>query len=173
LVVIFILGVLSAGILSSLVTGEFSNSVSSARIDLQSKMRRAMEMIVKDVRQTNLIQINTNTPSVDYIKFKKVTGIDDDTGSYTLSEDYIEYKYDSDLKTLTRNIVSDSGAVLASLVFDNITEEPFYTETGVPLVAGGILTSKKLIIVLSGQSRVRGALTLNLSLTEEVRIRNA
>lgn len=168
----FILIVVFAALFSVLNVGEFSNTVSSAKADLQAKVRTAMDSILKDVRQTSIIQINSNDPSPTHIKFKKVTGIDNTTGSYSLSDNYIEYTYDADLLSLVRNEVNAGGTVLKSQTFNDITEAPFYSSTGVPLVAGGILSSKKLVLVVAGKNNIRGGLNLSFSLTEEVKVRN-
>lgn len=176
LFVLSILGIVISALFFSLTRGEFSSAVSSAKADLQAKVRSIMEWVTKDVRETNLVQIDTNNPTVDHIKFRKVTGIDD-TGSYTFADHYIEYNYDNTPAQLTRNKIDvTSGAILQSLVFDNITQSPFYVAVGVPLEqspsAGNILFYKKLLIVIAGQSQVKNSLTLNFSLTEEVKVRN-
>ncbi len=171
LVTTFLLLTVISTLFLTLTKGELFNDITSQKVDLQAKVRRILDWVVKDVRQTNLIQINTNSPSADYIKFKPVTGING-TGDYTLSTNYIEYSYDAASDTLTRNEVDDGGTVLNSWFFDNITQSPFYSDAGVPLAAGAILTSKKLVIVISGQDQVRGSLPLTVSLTAEVKIRN-
>jgi len=168
----FILIVVFTALFITLTTGEFSNAVSSAKADLQANVRTAMNSALKDVRQTSLIQINSNAPTPTHIKFKKITGIDNATGNYSLSDNYIEYTYDPASLSLSRDEVDAGGAVLKSQVFNDITEDPFYSDTGVPLAAGGILSSKKLVVVISGQGHVRGNLDLSFSLTEEVKIRN-
>lgn len=176
LFVVSILGIIISALFFTLTRGEFSSAVSSAKADLQAKVRSIMEWVTKDVRETNLVQIDTNNPSVNHIKFRKVTGMDD-TGSYTFADHYIEYNYDSALSQLTRNKIDvTSGTILQSSVFDNITQSPFKVAVGVPLEqspsAGNILFYKKLLIVIAGQSQVKNSLTLNFSLTEEVKIRN-
>jgi len=172
----FILSIILGALFFSLTAGESAGSLGLAKADLQAKVRLIMDWIVKDVRQASLIQINTNFPSGDHIKFKKVTGIDDLTGSYTFSPDYTEYSYDSVSGNLTRSEVDNSGSVLRSLVFDNITQSPFYTADGVSLTQspnpGNILEAKKLIIVIAAQSQVRNSRILNFSITEEAKIRN-
>jgi hypothetical protein len=172
LVVSFLMVVVFMALFLSLSTGEFSFSVSIAKADLQAKVRRVMDWIVKDVRQTNLIQINNNDPSINHIRFKKVTGIDNSIGNYTLSSDYVDYDYDSMSGNLTRSEINEVGTTLKSWIFSNITQSPFYTAQGVPLAPGGILTNKKLIIVISAQNQARGSLILDQTLTEEVKIRN-
>lgn len=175
LVAAFILIIVIGALHLTLTTGEFSNSLNSAKTDLQAEVRQVLDWIVKDVRQTCLIQINTNSPSENHIKFKQVTGIDNATGNYTLSPNYIEYSYNSVSQQLTRSEVDGTGSILRSWVFNNITQSPFYTAAGVPLAAGDILTSKKLVIVIPARNPVllRGSsLTLNFSLTGEARIRN-
>lgn len=172
LVSAFVLLIIITALFLSLTTGEFSHSLSSAKVDLQAKVRRAMDWMVKDVRQTNLIEINTNNPSGNHIKFKQVRGINNATGSYALSSNYIEYSYDNITDGLTRNEVNASGSILRSWVFSNISEASFYTAPGVLLAPGDVLASKKLIITVSGTTQVRNSLNLNYSLTEEVKIRN-
>lgn len=173
LIVALLLTIIVFALLTTLNTGEVSNSVSTAKADLQAKVRQAMDWIIKDVRQTNLIQINTNNPLGNHIKFKQVTGIDG-AGNYALSANYIEYTYNSASQQLTRNEVDDFGVPVpgSSRVFSNITQSPFYSEAGVALAPGAILVSKKLIVVISGENQVNINLTLNFSLTEEVKIRN-
>lgn len=166
------MGAILAALFYSLTSSEFLSVVSSAKTDLQAEVRQAIDWIAKDVRQTNLIQINTNNPSGSHIKFKKVTGIDNSTGNYALSDNYIEYDYDAVSGDLVRNEVDDGGTILQSWVFHNITQAPFYSSQGVVLAPGDILNSKKLVVVIAGQGQVRSSLTLNFSLTGEVKIRN-
>lgn len=172
----FILSAIIGALFLSLTAGDSSTTLGLAKADLQAKVRLIMEWIVKDVRQTNLAEIDTHNPSGDYIKFRKVTGIDNITGSYTLSPDYTEYNYTSVSGELRRNEVDDTGSILRSLVFSNITQSPFYTEIGVALTEspnpGNILSAKKLVIIIAAQGQVRSGLVLNFSLTEEVKIRN-
>ncbi len=175
LIVGFILSIVTGALFFSLTAGGSASSLGLAKADLQAKVRLAMDWIVKDVRQASLIQINTNSPSGDHIKFKKVTGIDG-AGNYAFSTDYTEYSYDSVSGNLTRSEVDNGGSVLRSLTFNNIIQSPFYTTAGVALTQspnpGNILEAKKLIIVISAQSQVRNSRTLNFSLTEEAKIRN-
>ena len=171
----FIFAVVMAALFLSLTTGEFSNSVSSAKADLQAKVRFIMEMIVRDVRQTNLNEINLNGPSADHIKFRQVTGIDSGgTSEYSLSANYIEYTYDINTRQLTRSIVNGAGAILRSQVFADITNTHFYSNVGQDLAANTIIDPNnggKLIITVAAQSQAN-RLTLNWTLTEEVKIRN-
>ncbi len=172
IVTVFLLTLIMTSLFFALTRSEFSNSIVSAKADLQVKVRTVIDWIVKDTRQSNLIQINTNSPTQDHIKFKQVTGINNVTGEYTFSSTYIEYDYDSGTDVLTRNeIDADGTTVLRSWDFDNIMESPFYSDVATPLAANAILSSKKLVIVIAGQCQVRGT-TLDLSVTEEVKIRN-
>jgi prepilin-type N-terminal cleavage/methylation domain-containing protein len=167
-----ILSVVLACLFTTLNIGQLSFSMNSAKVELQSYVRLVMDRLVKDVRDTNLLEINNNSPSVDHIKFRKVSGIDNGSGSYTLSANYIEYTYDGNSGVLTRNIIDGSNNILQSLTYNDITQSPFYIASGNPLVANGILTSKSLFIVISAQKQTRGSNVLNFSLTEEVKIRN-
>lgn len=170
--VAFILTVLFAGIFVTLTTGELSNQISAAKADLQANVRTAMNSLTKDLRQTSAIQINSNDPSAVHIKFKKVSGIDNFTGDHSFSDNTIEYSYNAATLSLTRNEFSSSGALLKQQVFNNITEAPFYSSQGVPLAPGAVLTTRKLVIVISARETVRGSLNINFTITEEIKIRN-
>jgi len=184
LLVAFILAVLFTALFQTLNVGQIANIMSSERTALQSHVRRVINWVTNDARETNLIQINSNNPSVNHIKFRKVTGINDTDYStpYTVNSTvYIEYSYSNATGQLTRNELNvTDNSTLRSWVFNNITQSPFYTNVTstpwVPLVstpgdAGNILKAKKLVIVITGQRQARNSL-LNLTLTEEVKIRN-
>ena len=172
LVIAFILCIIFAALFTTLTIGESSNAITSAKVDLQAKVRTIMDTIVKDVRQTNINEININSPSANHIKFKKVVGINNTTGSYELADSYIEYSYDSASSSLSRNELNSGGSVLKTVTFDNISQSPFYSTSGIPLAPGGIVSSKKLYIIIAATSQVRGNLTLSFSLREQVKIRN-
>ncbi|OGX18539.1 MAG: hypothetical protein A3K83_07615 [Omnitrophica WOR_2 bacterium RBG_13_44_8b] len=165
-----------ASLFISLNMGQFSFPRNSAKLDLQSEVRLAMDWIEKDVRQAiswNIADV-LNTPSTTHIKFSlwdwNIT-----TNTWDLSADYIEYSYDGVSGKLTRTIVQ--GANTSTLEFSNLTEAPFYTtylgqgDPGNTLDAGQLLANNKLIVVIRGQKDVRGAL-IPFHLISEVRIRN-
>jgi prepilin-type N-terminal cleavage/methylation domain-containing protein len=172
LIAALIFSVILACLFVVLNIGHISFTINSAKLDLQSYVRLVMDRIVKDTRDTNLLEINSNNPLVSHIKFRKVTGIDNVSGSYTLSPDYIEYNYDNVLSELSRNIVDANGIILRSSLFPNITQSPFYSVPGVPLVDNAILNSKSLVIVITSQKQAKNSLFLNFSLTEDIKIRN-
>lgn len=171
-----ILSVIVGALFVTFTSGDFSVSTGLAKVDLQGKVRLISDWIVRDVRQTNLAEIDTNTPSQDYIKFRKVTGIDDSTGSYALSDNYIEYNYTTASGHLMRNELDENGTVLQSTVFSNITQAPFYTDIGVALEQSpnpnNILNARKLTIVVASQSRPKSGVVLSYSLSQEVKVRN-
>jgi len=183
LVVASILVVVMTGLVLTLNTGERNSAITQAKADLQAKVRSIMDLIVRDVRQTNLNEINkvASAPGVHHIKFKTVTGIDEDTGNYSLSTDYIEYTYDPNALSLTCNIVNDAGAILQSRVFNDITNIRFRSRLdpkAIPPVDEDLAKdtiiaadSRKLIITIAAQSQVN-RLTLNFSLTGGVKVRN-
>lgn len=170
LVVTLLFTMIVGSLIVVLNTGEISTSVGLAKTDLQSKVRNIMALIVRDARATNVLEINTNDPSPDHIKFRKVTGIDG-AGNYTLEPFYIEYTYDSVSKQLTRQ-GPDAGGNLFTTTWTDITQSPFYAAAGDPLGANKILSSRKLLIVIATRNNVRGTLNLDFSLSEEVKIRN-
>ena len=127
-----------------------------------------MDWIITDVRQTNLLEINSNTPTLDHIKFRKVTGIDG-TGSYTFDTHYIEWSYGSAEQVLNRFETNGSTSVWT---FNNIMQSPFYTAEGQSLVQDDILSSKKLHVVIAAQQQLKHAEDINFTLIGEVKIRN-
>lgn len=177
----------------SLTSGEFSSSVSSAKADLQAKVRLIMDWIVKDLRSTDRDEINAddNDPAVNHIKFKKVADIYIDsvnnTTSMIMSSNYTEYNYTADLSRLTRNELYSNGTIIPgrSRNFPNttnvsnhdefvkfyITDVSFYVEPGVPLDEEHS-SEGKLIVNITGQSQFRNSTILNQTLSEEVKIRN-
>lgn len=186
LVVGSILGVVMTGLILTLNTGERSSAITQAKVDLQAKVRSIIDLITRDVRQTNLNEINNSVPGpgVHHIKFKQVTGIDEGTGNYSLSDYYIEYTYDPDPARLRLTRIK---------VYDDVTIPPQTTEFGditnlrfrsrlnpkaVPPVDEDLAKdtiiaadSRKLIITIAAQSQAN-RLTLNFSLTEGAKIRN-
>lgn len=172
LIVALILGVILSGLFATLNIGNFSFSTSSAKLELQSYVRLTMERLIRDIRDTNLLEINNNNPSTNHIKFRKVSGIDNSTGMLTFSPDYIEYNYNNVSNELSRYIVHEDGTILRNSTYSNIMQAPFYSAPGDPLAAGEILSSKSLVIVIASQKQVKDSLFLNFSLAEEVAIRN-
>lgn len=177
MVVAFIMGIISMALLLSLTAVGFSISVGSAKTDLQAKLRLAMDLIVRDVRQTSStkgkIDLSNPPPSESYIKFVKVSGVDNvNPQNYTLTSDYIEYNYTAALKQLRRNEVNATGSIIKSWNLTNLTQVSFYTDPGVPLAQGNITESRKLLVNITGQTQLRNSLVINQTLTEEVKIRN-
>lgn len=168
--------VLIAGFFYALSTGEFSNTLSSAKADLQAQVRRDLDWIIKDVRQTVSWDIANNGPSDSHIKFRQVEGWDIANNTFLLSSNFLDYSYDSAAKTITRRLQDGAGNVLESWIFYDIISAPFFTVNSagaiVSLDPTDLLTSRKLIIVISGQKQVRGPLNTSCSLTGEVKIRN-
>lgn len=189
--------------LVSLVTGGFFylyNSAESARLvsiaktEVQSEVRRAMDWIVNDLRQTttaSITDINNSPPSTStHIKFKKVTGYSVKAGVPSPDfGNFIEYTYNSDSKTITR---TDPGNSPGSWSFNNIViqlqddttqalvDHPIFNTrlldgSIVPLTQGVIITAGNLVIEITGKKEVKLSLkTFDVVyiLKEEVNMRN-
>lgn len=178
LVSAFIFTVIVAALFMVLNIGNFFNSLSSNKADLQADVRRVLDVIARDVRQTISWEIAAaaNTPSDTHIKFRQVDRWDTTTDALALDSDYIEYDYDSALSKLTRRNIDSGGSVTQTREFYNIVQAPFYTldATGaiVPLNQTDLLTSRKLVVSISGQKQAGGVPTITFALTQEVKIRN-
>lgn len=155
---------------------QISSALSSARSGLQSEVRRAIGWIIKDTRQSVSWDIANNNPASDYIKFRQVTGWDIANNTFLLSDYYIEYTYSSADNTIVRRTSDLSNNTIGTWTLNNIIAAPFFTVDSlgdiVPLNDSDLLTSKQLIITISGQSQAGGAQSTTYSLTERVQIRN-
>jgi hypothetical protein len=166
---------LMTAIFFALSSGELSGTFNSARADLQGEIRRTLDWIVNDIRQTVSWEVANNSPSASYIKFRQVQGWNTATDTFLLSTEYITYTYDSGASTITRRLLDAGGNTLQSWTFNNIIQAPFGTLNSsgltVPLNSGDLLTSRKIIVSISGQSQIRGRI-IDYALTEKVKIRN-
>jgi type II secretory pathway pseudopilin PulG len=180
LLVTAIISLLMGSIFYLLNVAQSSRFLSSAKMEVQSEVRRAMDWIVNDVRQTVNWSIgsNTNNPLSTHIKFKKVIGYSTAGSGSAIFGDFIEYTYDSVANTITR---ADLGTG-RSWVLNNIVQAPFYTRLSDGSVAvidpvspgndSPVFTTGNLVIVIAGQKQVQGASDISYVLNEEVRIRN-
>ena len=143
--------------------------------NLQSEVRRNISWIVKDIRQAVSWDIANNAPTPDYIKFRQVIGWDTVNNTFLLSDHYIEYTYDAINQMINRRTSDLADNTIGQWSLNNVTSSPFATidSSGsvVPLNNGDLLTSKKLVVTISGQSS-QPSLQEGYSLTEEVQIRN-
>lgn len=178
LVASLILSVIIAGLFLTLNIGQVSNSLSTANLELQSEIKLAMDWIVKDLRQTiswNIASVDNN-PTPVHLKFNLWVW-NTTTNTWELSAAYIEYNYDINTQRLTR-LLSDESGNITTLVFNNISQAPFYTtyissgDPGNSLNADLLRNDRKLIIVLNGRKLTRASLPLTFNLQAEVRIRN-
>lgn len=171
-----LIALLMSGFFYALSTGELSNTFSSAKADLQAEVRRTIDWIIKDVRQTVSWDIANNNPSDAYIKFRQAQGWDTTNNVLLLNSDFIEYVYDANAKTITRKGLDAGGNTIQAWTFNNIISPPFYTINSggavVALNSTDLLTSRRLVVVISAQKQVKGALNTSCSLTGEIKIRN-
>lgn len=176
LLALFILGVIIGAFFYAENAVRVSFNLSSSRVNLQSEVRRTIGWIIKDVRQAVSWDIANNAPAPSYIKFRQVTGWDTVLNTFLLSDYNIEYIYNSTNRTITRRVSDLSNNTTGTWVLNDIVAPPFYTINSsgsiVSLNNSDLLTSKQLIITISGQSQVTGAQDTTYSLTEEVQIRN-
>lgn len=186
----FLVSVISAGLFMSFNIGQRSSMLTSPKVDLQAKVRQVLDIICRDVRQTISWEIAdaNNNASDSHIKFRLVQGWDTATSNISFKKNesgtdyyyYLEYTYNSGAQIVTRTEtkvrVSDLAVISTSTrTFGNITAAPFYTRdssgTRVALNQADLLTSRRMVIVVTGTTQVRG-LTYQLSLEEEVKVRN-
>lgn len=157
MVAALILGIITAALVMVLNVGNFSNSLSSAKLSAQQEARNAIDWIIKDARQTAAYQISNNDPTANHIKFRVCIGHD---GSDLLwSSNFIEYTYDPATRILTR---SDSGTG-RTWQFADVAASPFDISR---------LVQSVLVVTIDVQKQAPGAQGAGVSITEEIRIRN-
>ena len=180
LLVTVITGLLMGSIFYILSVAQSSRLVSTAKIEVQSEVRRAMDWIVMDVRQTVNYSIGSkdNNPLSTHIKFKKVIDYNTSGSGSAIFGNFVEYTYDPNSQTITRADLSTGR----SWIFRNITQALFSTR----LLGGGIVvidpvnpgndspifTTDNLIIEIRGQKQANATENVNYVLKEEVKIRN-
>lgn len=169
LVISFILVVVIAALSLVLNIGNFSNTISGAKLELQQDVRRASDWIINDLRQTSrmqltvLDQLGSRIPFVDLGDnevftdpiFPICAGFD---GSNILwSSNQIGYTFDN----LNQKITRTDSAQPNTWEFYNISNLEF-RKIGLNL----------LRITISGEKIARGTIRPTLSLQEEVKLRN-
>ena len=191
LVSAFLVSVILSALFMSFNIGLLSSTLTSPKVDLQAKVRQVIDIVARDVRQTISWEIAdaNNNPSGSHIKFRLVQGWDTDTNNISFIKKesgtdyyyYVDYTYSAAGQTLTRTQtkVRVNDLVVVStfpLTFSGITASPFYTRdtqgAKVTLNHDDLLTSRKVIVVATGSTQVRG-LTYQLPpLEEEIKVRN-
>jgi len=176
LFITLILGVIIGVFFYALNTVQLSFTLSSARGNLQSEVRRTIGWIIKDARQAVSWDIANNNPAPSYIKFRQVTGWDTVNNTFLLSNYYIEYMYNGIDKTIIRRTSDLGDHTIGLWTLHDVVAVPFSTINSsgniVPLNNSDLLTSKQLVITISGQGHVSATQETTYSLTEEVQIRN-
>ena len=171
LVVTFISLILFSAIFMVLNMGEFQNRIGSTRIDVQQEVRRALDWMIKDLRQTNRNIINvTNASALTFVGLgtPEVFELPDfaicqgfAAGTIVWSPYTINYDLDAPNQTVIRTR-SDTGQELKFNHINNL----IFTKIG----------TSTLQIDISGQkvakSSSAGNITQVFNLTEEIRLRN-
>jgi type II secretory pathway pseudopilin PulG len=176
LFVVLTFGVITGVLFYALSGVQLSFNSSSARGSLQSEVRRTISWIIKDTHQTVSWNIANNSPTPSYIKFRQVIGWDTTNNTFLLSDYYVEYIYNAVDKTITRRTSDLSDNTIGTWVLRDVVAAPFFTINSsgeiVSLNNSDLLTSKQLVVTISGQKQVLGMPDTTYSLTEEVQIRN-
>ncbi|MDP2941107.1 MAG: prepilin-type N-terminal cleavage/methylation domain-containing protein [Candidatus Omnitrophota bacterium] len=170
--------VLISALFFALSSGELSQAASGAKVELQEEARRLSDWINNDARQAVSWEIadSANNPNSSHIKFRQVLGWDTGANNFQLSTNYVEYSYDADNGNITRKTLNSDGSVIQAWFFNHIIQPPFYTRdsSGNAVVLNGsdLLSSRRLIALISVQKAIRGSLTAAFNITSEVKIRN-
>lgn len=187
LLVTVITGLLMGSIFYLLSVAQSSRAQSTAKSEVQSEVRRAVDWIVNDVRQTVSWSIgaSSNNSLSSHIKFQKVIGYNTAGSGSALLGNFIEYTYDPDANTITRTDLGTNQ----SWTFRNIVlNEPpfnsgvFYTRLSNgdiviidPVITGDnspVYQTGNLVIVITGQKQISAIANVSYTLKEEVKIRN-
>jgi hypothetical protein len=156
-----------------------------ANIEVQSEVRKVIDWIVNDVRQTVRTDIasNVNDPSSTHIKFKKVIDFNPAAGEPEFGN-FVEYTYDPDAETMTRTETGNnnvppfeniSGAVFRTRLADGaeIDIDPINPGNDSPMLTTGNLIVEITVRKPVEEMKVLGEeLYVAHTLIEEVQIRN-
>lgn len=168
-------------ILYILNVAQSARLVSTTKVEVQSEVRRAMDWIVNDVRQTvnSSIGLGSNLPSSTHIKFGKVTGYG------TPLSNPVEYIYDSGAQTITRfdasvnpgswvfrNIVSNDSPFNAGIFYTRLADGSIIIIDPQTTVDSPVFQTGNLVVVITGRKQVNAGLDVSYTLRQEVKIRN-
>jgi type II secretory pathway component PulJ len=172
---VFLISVLMIWIITAVTSvlqiGEFSNTVSTARIELQQEVRRAMDTMITDLRQTSreklsvelangslpfFSDLSNDTAFTDPL-FKVCLGYNSSAKAVNWSSNEIGYTFNASNNVIVRTDNSTSQA----WQFNNISDLEFRK-----------LDVNLLGINITGEKVARGNLRPTFSLQAEVRLRN-
>ncbi|MCX7661093.1 MAG: prepilin-type N-terminal cleavage/methylation domain-containing protein [Candidatus Omnitrophica bacterium] len=170
LTAVFIISIVSLALFQVFMVAQSAYAINLEKNYFQAYLRRVLELVVKDVRQTLAQNISANSPSSRYIKFSKILDYNPNlpANPFILDSNLTEYFYNSTTRTITRRLLDINGTELPGKVwiFSNITEDPFYIQD---------LNNDTLVVRIAGEriKRIGGReISLNLILEEKVKIRN-
>ncbi len=190
LLVTVIISMLMGGVFYILSVAQSLRLVSTAKVEVQSEVRRAMDWIINDVRQTVSYSIGAggasgNDPLSTHIKFKKVIDYDTSGSGSALFGNFIEYTYDPNAGTITRtDLGTNQSWIFRDIVLNESPFEAgiFYTRLSNgnivaidPVIAGDnspVYQTGNLVIVIKGQKQANATVNVDYTLREEVKIRN-
>jgi hypothetical protein len=173
MVVSMIMAIVMSALVMLLHVGEVSTGIGNDKADLDAEVRLLTGWIVKDIRQAKIQELNENNPTTDHIKYNLWVW-DNNTLSQQMTDEYVEYDYDGDAQVLTRSYIIDN-VTQGQWNFTDITMSPFYTsytsEATNSFSNDTLLESRRLIVAIKKEKVSRGK-NINLTLVEEIRIRN-
>ena len=173
-----IMTIILAALVMTLRVGDIASGIGTAKVDIQSDVKTIVDWITRDVRQTKIEKLCLNSPTTDHMKFP-LWDWNNTSLEQTMTDQYVEYEYDSGTQTLTRRFI-EGGAVSYEQNFTDITMSPFYTSytdetsNNFDNSSSGTLCSnatRTLIIAIKKEKAVRNT-PLNFTMIEQVRIRN-
>lgn len=185
--------VVMSALVMTLQIGELVNGIGSAKVDLESEARMLVDWITKDVRQAKIQDLSSsdNDPRGEHIKFRlwewnstnhnQEYIYNDTTGAFVT----IEYNYDNETETLSREFQDENGNVFYQNFTGISMPDPdpgsetgkgiFYTNYASPtdndFNSTVLLNNRRIIVVIKKEKTVRDR-PLNFTLVEEVKIRN-
>jgi hypothetical protein len=175
-----VVGMIMAIVMSALVmllhVGEVSTGIGNDKSDLDADVRLLTGWIVRDIRQAKIQELNNNTPTTNHIKYN-IWLWNNTSLSQQKTSEYVEYDYDEDAQVLTRNYINTSATpnLQGQWNFSDITMSPFYTsytsEASNSFSNVTLLGTRRLIVAIKKEKLTRGK-NINLTLVEEIRIRN-
>lgn len=172
LVTVFILLLLISALFLVLNIGNLSESISATKIQVQQEVRRAMDWMVKDLRQTDRMRLRlTNSEGEPDKQFNSLSdgeiftdpqfqvsiGYDTTTKEIIPSPNQIGYTFDATNQRITRTDLGTNQAwkfnYIANLEFRKVSRDI-------------------LRVTISGEKTARGTIRPSFTLQEEVKLRN-
>lgn len=169
----FILLIVIAALVVTLNIGDLSHKVGEAKLDAQQNVRRAMEWMIRDLRQTNRMQLEVTDQLGERKQFNLLSNGDIFTEPlFNLCQDYIlllgEWKVDWGNYQIGYSFDATNQRIIRTR---SDTNQAWYFNY-IDALTFEKIDLNLLRVTITGKKTARGQIEPTFTLEEEVKLRN-